>query len=73
MRKNILDYWAGLSFATAGFTTFTFFNLVFYGAVLYHEKLFISIIELLLSLFIFTLNAYILWKILIKKKEVILR
>jgi len=74
MRKNILDYWAGLSLATSGFALFTFLNLVIFGAVLYREpRIIVLWIEVFFSFFIFAVNIYVFWQVLVKKREVRLR
>lgn len=69
MNKNIFDYWAVLSLATAGLSLFTFLNILIYGGVLLVEpRLWIVIIEVLFAEFIFGMSLYVAYQILIKKK-----
>ena len=66
--EKILKYWAIGTLLVSGLAIFKFINLSMYGTVNYLQNNFIIIIELLLTLFVFSISIYLVWIIMFSKK-----
>lgn len=66
--EKTLKYWVIGTLIVSGLALFKFINLGAYGEVNYLNNIFILIIEVLVSLFVFGVSIYVAYKVMFGKK-----
>ena len=72
--KQVINLYAVLSLAFMSLVLFWFANIWIFGSVGYYEqRIYILILETLLSIFMFLVSLYLSYKILFTDKQLILK